>query len=486
MDNQLIANNPILDNQPEARQAGEEDARAARAAAAADNNRRPNRVVDFVARPARGNGPAFTDERWSCGFTACFIVWVFVTFGGLLAFIIPAGIFSVRFLASTRPESVPAYNAAVSSWISTGLPAAQSIAGSYKLGIDAVTGQRNLSVQTGSPSLLTSRVVGERPLVTDGEMSSYPTSILWSGAAQVVPYGSTYSGAGILAGNFSLYLVDAATSTVVSTTDRIQVPVLFKVSVGSNCAGSVTGDGCVCPGSTTLNGATRKCEGFAALAAICLVATVDTTGALKLSTDTPVGAGCAAGPAVFFDSAPSSPVWVPVPQLDACLPTAINNVAPFAYSVTANQPSALGIEAVPVYIRAAGDPYVTALSATRVTLDSDGAVWFGTPAAQLEAVAAGTWFGFALCFTSLAMYMMCVCTALFDAPLNAMAAARNWSTPIAMGIGAAVGSSRSSKCCRGAVESSVTAAITVIFLVTLVAYSYLAFVLLDVSREAVT
>lgn len=488
MSNQLDMNNPILDNQPEARQAAEADARAARVAAdiVADNGRR-GRIVDFVARE-RAQGPAFTDGAWSPGFMCCFLLWVFVTFGGMLAFIIPAGIYSVRFLASTRPQTVPAYNSAVDAWVNSGFPNAKSFASSYQFGVNSLSGMRNFASTQGAPTNLVNSVVGELPLITDGEMTNYPASIIWSSTAQVVPDSTPYSGS-VMSGNFSLFMIDRASGNVVSTTELIQVPVVFKVSVGSNCAGSVTGDGCVCPDGTSLNSASRKCEGYAFLRSICLVATVDTSSGvpqLKLATDTSVGAGCAIGPYVTASgSSSSTPVWVPVPQLDACVPTSINNVAPFSYSITDKQPSRVNSGTVPVYVRAVGDPYVTALSVTGVMFSpSGGSVYFGTPAGSLESVAAGTWFGFTVCFLSASMYMLCVCTTIFDAPLNSMATARNCTTPVAMGIGAAVGTSRGSKCCRKAVESGFLAICTAVFLTTLVAYSYLAFVLLDVSIRA--
>jgi hypothetical protein len=467
--------NPLDDNELQERAQNETNARDWRAInifAGGANRRRtdvPNEAV--------------VDRRMSCRAQTCCWLFLILAVCGSIAFVVPAGIYSVRLITSNRQPEVAAYNAAVTAWVNGGQDAFAALNSEFIFTIAAADGSApatNLSLVTGSPS-----TVGSGPaLAPDGDLTSYAaTSAFSASAAQVAaPITSIVAGTPVVPGNVTLTLAQRGGSAGNPSSVTLQVPLVYHSIVAANCAGTVTGDGCTCASPYAFNSGTRKCENWLQLTGLCLVAQADaSSGQLQLAVDTAAGAGCAVAPSA---GGPPPSFFVPIPQLDACVPASLNHVSPYRYAFLGGQPNpSLSLPLtfdVDVTVRGVGDPYVTALAQTQAAQDSSGRITFGTSLGTLGDMAAGFWAAFAVCFSMLLLYLTCVCSTVFDRPLHRLYANNAVGSPqreVSGYCGAVVAKSRASKLCSGG--SGVTCLSVGGMLALLTIYSWLAFVLLD-------
>lgn len=177
--------------------------------------------------------------------------------------------------------------------------------------------------------------------------------------------------------------------------------------------------------------------------------------------------------------------YAPVPQLDSCVPSTLNNLGPFGYyGVGQNAPyiSASNNMTINVRfsVRGVNDPYITALSATRGARDNMGLITFGTPLATLGNTAVGCWAGFIFCFFLLTMYLTCVCVKGLDGPMDRIYA-RGFPvvSPMVGFCGSVTARSRDSKICKKVLPSGIIFFVGFLATCLLVLYIYLAAVLMD-------
>jgi hypothetical protein len=412
-------------------------------------------------------------------FSKCCCIFLLVVLGilGSISFFIPSVIFTSQLAFSKRPEREAAYNAAIKSWNNGGYFTATTLAQDYNFKLASAPSPLTLVPLTG----VSATSQNYPPLQVNGAIGTFSQELVFQASGQLFP---------VVAGNSTSSTIIQSTVTIVATptsgggspvTLSATLPIAFFSKAGADCAGSVTGDGCNCPSPYNFNSNTRKCEAWWIANGVCLVIEKTPSGTLQLATDTSIGAGCALNPAAYFSSG-NVAFYAPVPTTDTCLAGSLNNLGPVSYVFSASgRPSVIAAFGK-VQLRVAGDPYVTALSVSQgQTINNGATLTFGTPTSKLEALSAGLFSAFAVCFFIFMVWMTCTLSRFFDNGLERLHSrlGPGLSRDIVRWVGGIIAKTRTERCCRNG-QACVYLAGGIIFGV-LVAYSCLSFILLDAN-----
>lgn len=294
---------------------------------------------------------------------ACGVLsWIFAVVA-FICFGVTGIVYTTRW--SSQQQAIDAYNSVAGAWptVSTAFRARWATRG-LQTTLTLGNGPADSAVLGfGVPTNNIPALVQVDGMVKPATANAVQFSgLLFAGSIAAVPYDASVNvrltlSAGDGSGNLSLSIPAAFTYTY------------DKPGKDESCIGQTVDDG--------------TCRVFYALTGLCVTlnpATTGSSGPVLGAGPSSTGPGCAPLPKL-----PSGAIVIP-PRADSCgAPGLTTGLGIGQYTASSTQPSLVSLANVPVTVRAAGDPYISALAATEATGN------YGASPASQRSVAIAMW-----------------------------------------------------------------------------------------------